>query len=235
MNKAYASYISEELLSLSEPEYRDFMAKLLTTVPKDKILGVRMPYLRKIAKKIKKSGREIEFISQLPHTYYEEDAIHAFIIMDFDDGECIREIKRFLPYVNNWGICDSLRPISFSLNKESLLTEIKEFLHSEHIYTVRFGIEMLMLHYLNENFSPEMPRIISEVKGGDYYLDMMVAWYFATALAFRYEEILPCLTERRLSVWVHNKTICKAVESHRISADKKEYLKTLRIKGKDKK
>ena len=230
MSKNNASYVTEELLSLSEPVYRDFMAKLLPTVPKEKILGVRMPYLRKIAKKIKREGRAAEFISQLPHTYYEEDAIHAFIIMDFEYGECISEVKRFLPFVNNWGICDSLRPLSFSSNKEALLPLIKEFLHSEHTYAARFGVEMLMLHFLDENFSPEMPLAVSRVNGGDYYLDMMVAWYFATALAIRYEEILPYLIERRLSVWIHNKTISKAVESRRISAEQKEYLKTLRIK-----
>jgi 3-methyladenine DNA glycosylase AlkD len=143
---------------------------------------------------------------------------------------CIAGIKAFLPFVDNWGVCDGLRPKCFSDNKESLIGEIFTWFESEQTYTVRFAIEMLMLHFLGDSFRPEYPEAVSRVRSGEYYLDMMVAWYFATALSERYEEVLPYLTEKRLSVWVHNKTISKATESYRISSDKKEYLKSLRIK-----
>ena len=230
--KKMDNLILKELFTLAEPDYRDFMAGLLPTVPKTKIIGVRMPTLRKIAKKIRKSGREDEFLSALPHRYYEEDAIHAYILMELEYGRCIYEIKRFLPFVDNWGICDSLRPVCFSLNKSALLNEITDFLNSEHTYTLRFAVEMLMLHFLGDAFSCEMPESLLSLRKGDYYLDMMVAWYFATALSERYGEILPYLTDKKLSVWIHNKTISKAIESRRISEDKKEFLKSLRIKAK---
>jgi len=226
------NFIADELFSHSEPRYRDFMAKLLPTVRKESIIGVRLPALKKIAKKIKSSGREAQFIQSLPHNYYEENLLHAFLIMGLEYDRCIFEIKRFLPFVDNWGVCDSLRPSSFSENKDALLSELYGFLESSHTYTVRFGIEMLMLHFLGDSFSSDMPERIFKLKNGDYYLDMMIAWYFATALVFRYEEILPYLTEKRLSAWVHNKTISKACESLRIPQTKKEYLKSLRIKAK---
>lgn len=226
------NFITDELFSLSDTRYKNFMAKLLPTVRKDAIIGVRLPILRKIAKKIKESGREAQFIQSLPHKHYEENVLHAFLIMELEYGRCIFEVKRFLPFVDNWGICDSLRPSSFAENKDALLSELYVFLESSHTYTLRFGIEMLMLHFLGDSFSSDMPERLLKLKNGDYYLDMMIAWYFATALALRYEEIIPYLTERRLSPWVHNKTISKACESLRISSDKKEYLKSLRIKAK---
>lgn len=227
--------IKKELFSLAEPDYKVFMSSLLPSVPKEKIIGVRMPALRKIAKKIKRSGMAEDFLAALPHEYYEENALHAFIIADFEYDKCILEVKRFLPFIDNWGICDSLRPFCFSSNKASLLSEILILLESEHVYTLRFAIEMLMLHFLGEEFSPEMPNRLLSLRKGDYYLDMMVAWYFATALAYRYEEILPYLSERKLSEWIHNKTISKAIESRRISQDKKEELRALRLKLKGEK
>lgn len=216
----------ERLFALAEPEYRDFMSSLLPTVDKERIIGVRMPALRKIAKEIKRLGREEEFLLSLPHTYYEEDAIHAYLICALDGARCLNELERFLPFVDNWGICDSLRPSPESIT----LRDIYIWLESNHIYTVRFAIEMLMLHYLGEKFLPEMPEKIASLRGGEYYLDMMISWYFATALAYRYEEILPYITERRLSPWIHNKIISKARESLRIPKERKDYLKTLRIK-----
>ena len=219
------SYI-ERLFALAEPEYRDFMSALLPTVRKERIIGVRMPTLRKIAAQIKRSGEENEFFSSLPHKYYEEDAIHAYLICMLEGSRCVDEIDRFLPFVDNWGICDSLRPKAESIT----LRNIYFWLDCEHIYTVRFAIEMLMLHYLGDNFSPEMPKMVASLCSGEYYLDMMISWYFATALAYRFDEILPYLSERRLSRWVHNKTISKACESLRIPKHKKEYLKTFRIK-----
>lgn len=219
------SYI-ENLFALAEPQYRDFMSSLLPSVKKERIIGVRMPILRKIAKKIKMSGGEDEFFRSVPHAYYEEDAIHAYLICELEGLRCAEELDIFLPFVNNWGICDSLRPSPANIS----LKLIYRWLYSPHIFTARFAIEMLMLHYLGEGFLPEMPKKIASLCSGEYYLDMMISWYFATALAYRYEEILPYLSEYRLSKWVHNKTISKALESRRISKAKKEYLKTFRIK-----
>ena len=214
-----------KLFLLAESEYRNFMSALLPTVKKERIIGVRMPTLRKIAAEIKRSGEE-EFFLSLPHTYYEEDAIHAYLICMIEGSRCVEEIKRFLPFVDNWGICDSLRPKAKSIT----LDDIYYWLDCEHIYTVRFAIEMLMLHYLGDSFSSEMPKKVASLCSGEYYLDMMISWYFATALSYRFDEILPYLLERRLSRWVHNKTISKACESLRITRGQKEYLKTLRMK-----
>ena len=221
----------DRLRSLAERDYRDFMAPLLPSVPKERILGVRMPLLRRVANEIKRAGKADEFIASLPHGYYEENAIHAFLIMGLEYDRCITEVKQFLPYVDNWGICDSLRPACFSENKAALLPEILDLISSDHTYTVRFGIEMLMLHFLGAEFTPDMPERLLAIREGDYYVDMMIAWYFATALSVRYEDILPYLEKKRLCDWVHNKTISKATESLRISADKKKYLKTLRVKS----
>ena len=216
----------ERLFALCESEYRNFMSGLLPTVDKESIIGVRMPTLRKIAAEISRMGDEEEFFSSLPHRYYEENAIHAYLICCLDGERCANELERFLPFVDNWGICDSLRPSAKNLTLE----KIYSWLESEHVYTVRFAPEMLMLHYLGDKFSPEMPQKIASLRNGEYYLDMMVSWYFATALACRYEEILPYITERRLSPWIHNKTISKACESHRIEEARKIYLKNLKIK-----
>ena len=222
--------VVDELFLLADPRYKKFMSGLLPTVSKDRIIGVRMPLLRKIARKIQRAGRAAEFFDNLPNTYYEEDAICVYILSELEYDECISGIKRFLPFIDNWGICDSLRPTSFSDNKAALLREIFAWLSSKHTYTVRFAIEMLMIHFLDADFSPEIPKRLTSIKTGVYYIDMMVAWYFATALSKRYEEILPFLTERQLSVWIHNKAISKATESRRISAEKKEFLKSLKIK-----
>ena len=185
-----------------------------------------MPHLRKIAKEIKNASAQDEFMSSLPHYYYEENAIHAYLICSLEGSRCTEELDRFLPFVDNWGICDSLRPSPQNIN----LDLIYKWLESSHIYTARFAIEMMMLHYLGEKFSCDMPERIASLKNGDYYLDMMIAWYFATALFVRYEDIIPYLKEHRLGVWIHNKTISKACESRRITKEKKEYLKILRRK-----
>ncbi len=225
--------IIEELRELAEPKYKNFMASLLPTVARENIIGVRVGTLRNIARKIVREGKCESFLSELPHRYYEENYIHALIISGFEYDECISEIKSFLPCVDNWGVCDGLRPSSFSVNRESLIGEIFSWLKSEHIYTVRFAIEMLMLHFLGEDFNAEYLEAVSVIVSEEYYVNMMVAWYFATALSERYEETLPYLIYKRLSPWVHNKTISKATESYRISPERKEYLKTLRIKEKD--
>ena len=229
--------IKERLFSHSDEEYRRFMIKLLPTVDEKTVIGVRMGDLRNLAKEILKSNscEEIHsFLHELPHEYYEENMLHVIVLSDIKDfDECIREIDRFLPYVDNWGTCDSLRPKCFAKSREKLFEKIKtEWLPSPLVYTKRFAIEMLMTHFLDEDFSPDILCDVGRIRSEEYYLNMMVAWYFATALAKQYDSALPYLTEHRLDVWTHNKTIQKAIESYRIDKDKKEFLRSLRIKKK---
>ena len=227
------SEIREKLFSLADKKYKSFSKGLLPTLDDDRLIGVRLPILRKIATEIINGGNSEDYLSALPHSYHEENMLCAFLIMELEYEKCIAELNRFLPFVDNWAVCDSLRPKCFSKNKDLLLPEIRTWLKSEHTYTARFAIECLMLHYLDTDFSPEMPEWLLSFRSGDYYLDMMVAWYFATALAVRYDDVISYLVERRLPIWIHNKTISKASESLRISEDKKAYLKTLRIKRKE--
>jgi len=233
MRTAENNALHKELFSLAEPKYKSFMARLLPTVDREAIIGVRAPALRKIAKRMIKAGESKAFLKNLPHIYYEENYIHALIIAALPYSECIYEINRFLPYVDNWGICDGLRPVCFVQGDDRLVSEIFRWLSSEKVYTVRFAIEMLMLHFLAERFKPEFFEAVAAIRSDEYYLNMMIAWYFATALAERYEDALPYLEAGRLLPWVHNKTISKAVESYRLTPEKKQYLKSLRIKQKD--
>lgn len=223
------SYILNRLFEMQDLKYRDFHSRLMPTVEKSKIIGVRTPDLRKFAKEISNSPLADGFIGNLPHEYYEENNLHAFLIEKITDyDKCIEEINRFLPFVDNWATCDMMRPKIFKKHLPELLGEIRKWLKSNDTYTVRFGIECLMCYYLDENFSPEYPRIISEIRSDEYYIKMMQAWYFATALAKRYDEIIPYIEQNRLDSDTHNKTIQKAVESYRITDEQKLYLKTLK-------
>ena len=231
MNEA-EKYVRERLFAMRDLGYRDFHAKLVPSIDKEKIIGVRTPALRKFAGEFAKSPLAAEFLAALPHEYYEENNLHGFIIAgirDFD--ECAGEISRFLPYVDNWATCDSLLPKAFAENRARLLPLIDEWLRSRDTYAVRFGIEMLMNHFLEEDFSPECLEKVASVKSGEYYINMAAAWYFATALAKQYDATLPYITGCRLEVWIHNKTIQKAVESFRVPPEHKEFLKTCRIKA----
>ena len=226
-------YVREKLFEMQDLGYRDFQSKLMPNIDKENIIGVRTPELRKFAKEFSKTPEALEFTKLLPHRYYEENNLHGFIIetvKDFDD--CIAAIDAFLPYVDNWATCDLMSPKVFTKNKEKLFVKIKEWLASEKTYTIRFGIEMLMSHYLDEDFSPEYLEKVSKLRSDEYYVNMMIAWYFATALAKQYDAALPYITEKRLAVWVHNKTIQKAVESYRITDEQKAFLKQLKIKEK---
>lgn len=215
---------------MQDAKYRDFQAKLMPTVNPEKMIGVRTPELRKLAKQLIKSGDAAEFISELPHEYFDENQLHAFIISEMKNyEECIDEVNRFLPYVDNWATCDQLSPKVFKKHRAELLGEIKKWIKSEKTYTIRFGIGMLMQHYLDEEFRPEYPEMVAVVKSDEYYVNMMIAWYFATALAKQYEEILPFIENKVLDKWTHNKAIQKSVESYRITPEQKEYLKRLRI------
>ena len=201
----------------------------MPTFDESKIIGVRSPFLRKLAKELVKNGEYSDFLCDLPHKYYEENNLHAYIIAQIKNfDECIEQIERFLPYVDNWATCDILRPFVFRAHKRELVGHIEGWLESEHTYTVRFAIEALMLFYIDDDECEQYIKRVSEIKSDEYYVDMMIAWFFATALAIRWDEALPYINEKRLDEWVRCKAIQKAVESRRISDTQKEYLKTLR-------
>ncbi len=225
--------IRKELFILQDAKYRDFQVKLFPTVSPDTVIGVRTPDLRNYAKRLLKRENVDDFLNELPHLYFDENQLHAFIVSEIKDYErCVREVDRFLPYVDNWATCDQMSPKAFRSNKSSLLDQIKVWIESERTYTVRFGIGMLMQHFLDEDFDPSYPEMVAVIRSEEYYVRMMVAWYFATALAKQYDFAVPYLENHRLDVWTHNKTVQKAVESYRISPEQKEYLKSLKIKVK---
>ncbi|MBR4858957.1 MAG: DNA alkylation repair protein [Clostridia bacterium] len=227
MNSA-ENYVRQKLFEMQDSDYRDFHSRLMPTVDKDFIIGVRTPELRKFAKNFSKSSFSLEFLETLPHKYYEENNLHAFMIEQISDyNKCIAELNRFLPYVDNWATCDMMRPKVFKKHLPELLDQIKIWLKSDDVYTLRFGVEMLMCHYLDGNFSEEYPRLVSEIRNDEYYVRMMVAWYFATALAKQYDAVIPYLEKKKLDSDTHKKAVRKALESYRISDDKKAYLRTL--------
>ncbi len=219
----------EELIAVKDVAYRDFQTKLVPNIPPETIVGVRTPALRKLAKEIFLSADRDAFLNDLPHGYYEENLIHFFVfsmIRDFD--ECVRRTEAFLPYVDCWPVSDQATPKAFRKNHEKLLPYIRKWIASEHVYTARFGIRMLMNEFLDADFKEEYLSLVAAKQGEDYYLRMMVAWYFATALAKRYDETVPYLEARRLDEWTHRKTIQKAIESFRVTDAHKEYLRSLR-------
>ena len=219
----------DRLMEVKDDAYREFQAKLVPNIAPETILGVRTPEMRKIAKEVFVSPDREAFLSSLPHRYYEENLIHFFVISmirDFD--ECVRAVEAFLPYVDCWPVSDQATPKAFSKNHQRLLPYIKKWIASDHVYTARFGMRMLMNEFLGDDFRDEYPRLVAAKKSGEYYLNMMSAWYFATALAKQYDAIVPYFEERRLDEWVHRKAIQKATESYRVSEEHKEYLKSLR-------
>ena len=223
--------IRGELFKMQDIGYRDFNSKLIPTVKKEDMIGIRTPELRKYAKKLIKSEEMEEFLHSLPHKYFDENQLHAFIISEIKDFKlCIDELINFLPYLDNWATCDQLSPKIFKKYRNDLLPHIYEWLKSDKTYTVRFGIGMLMEHFLDEDFKSEYPEMVAAVRSEEYYINMMTAWYFASALAKQYESILPFIEGNKLDTWTHNKTIQKAIESNRISAEQKNYLKGLKIK-----
>lgn len=227
----------EELFGLQDVKYRDFQKKLIPTVDPDSVIGVRTPELRKLAKQLarlraSKEAADVEaFLKELPHEYFDENQLHAFIISEDKDYErCMSEVEEFLPYVDNWATCDQLSPKVFRKNKDGLLLHVRKWLKSDRTYTVRFAIGMLMQHFLDDDFNTEYPELVAKVKSEEYYVNMMIAWYFATALAKQYDAVIPYIEKQKLDVWTHNKTIQKARESYRITQEQKEYLKTLKRK-----
>ena len=219
----------DRLIEVKDDKYREFQAKLVPNIPPETILGVRTPELRKIAKEVYDSGDRDAFLNELPHAYYEENLIHFFVlamIRDFD--ECVQAVEAFLPYVDCWPVSDQATPKAFKKNHQKVLPYIRKWIASDHVYTARFGIRMLMNEFLDRDFSEEYPELVASKKGDDYYLKMMIAWYFATALAKQYDASVPYLEEHRLDEWVHRKAIQKAVESFRVTEEHKEHLKSLR-------
>lgn len=222
-------YIQKELFALQDKEYHDFHCRLIPTVNPDLVIGVRTPALRKFAKEVAKMPEAEEFLQKLPHTYYEENNLHGFLLEPIKDYEkCVNAVDVFLPYVDNWATCDMMTPKAFKKHPEELLVQIRRWLSAEDTYTVRFAIRMLMNFYLDEQFTPEYPRMVADVESEEYYINMMIAWYFATALAKQYDAVIPYLEKRQLPLWIHNKTIQKAIESYRITNEQKTYLRTLK-------
>ena len=223
--------IQKELFSLQDKEYMKFLSKLTPNVSQDTIIGVRIPEIRKLAKKLVKNNEYEDFLKELPHKYYDENLLHGAIISENKDFEnCIKLLDNFLPFIDNWAVCDTISPKIFKKHKKELIEKIKEWSQSDKTYTCRFGVEMLMTHFLDEDFKKEYLEMVTNIHSEEYYVKMAVAWFFATALAKQWDYAVIYLENNRLDVWVHNKTIQKARESLRILEDKKGYLKGLKRK-----
>lgn len=224
--------IREQLLALADPQYKEFHRRLIPTVDAGTIIGVRTPALRKFARALAKQPEAEEFLRILPHAYYEENNLHGLLLKSIKDYDrCIQELDRFLPFVNNWATADLPSPDILKTEPGKTLEKAKEWINSSHTYVCRYGIKILMDSYLEEQFTEEIPELAAAVASEEYYIKMMQAWFFATALAKQYDAVLPYLQEKRLPVWVHNKTIQKARESYRINPKQKEELKSLKVKG----
>ena len=223
--------IREQLLSMQDRQYRDFTAKLVPNVDAAQILGVRFPEIKRIAKTLRREGEAEAFLAALPHFYLEENHLHAVLLSEMKNPEALfGALEAFLPYVDNWATCDTLRPAAFKKHLAELPGRIRQWLDSPHPYTIRFGVGMLMAYYLDDAFDPAYLEWVAALQSEEYYVNMMIAWYFATALAKQYDAAIPYLADCRLDRWCHNKTIQKAIESFRVSDEHKTYLRTLKIK-----
>lgn len=228
---SFEEKLIQKLFSLKDKAFKDFSCKLIPNVDENSVIGVRTPDMRRLARAVYRNGGYESFLASPLHRYHEEYFIHAMLIEQIKDfDKAVAETERLLPFVNNWAVCDSFSPKCFKTNKEKLLKKIRLWLGVSDTYTVRFALKMLMTHFLDEDFKPEYLELAAGVKSEEYYIMMMQAWYFATALAKQYDFAAKYLEEKRLSVWVHNKTIQKAVESYRITPEQKTYLKSLKIK-----
>ena len=226
-----AETVRGRLFALRDETNAAFMARLVPTLPPESVLGVRMPDCRALAKELCRMPDIGEFLTDLPHRYMDENNLHALILNEEKDcAAAVAAIDAFLPYVDNWATCDVLRPKAFKKHPSALPDECRRWMRSGATYTVRFGIEMLMTHYLDEDFRPEYLEEVSIIKSKEYYVNMMIAWYFATALAKQYEAAISYIEQRRLDQWTHNKTIRKAIESCRITEERKAYLRTLTMR-----
>ena len=223
--------IQAELFELQDEKYRDFHSKLIPDMEKENIIGIRTPVLRKYAKQFAKTEDAAAFLQDVPHTYYEENNLHMMLITSIKEyDKCLKEIEKFLPYIDNWATCDMLAVKVVKKHLDTFIDEVYRWMESDHAYTIRFGISMLMRYYLEDAFQMEYPEKVAQIRSEEYYVNMMRAWYFATALAKQYDKILPFIEKQKLDVWTHNKTIQKAIESYRITPEQKEYLRGLKIK-----
>jgi 3-methyladenine DNA glycosylase AlkD len=223
--------IRDELKKLADEKYREMQKTIIPTADPDSIIGVRTPELRKMAKALAKRDDIDEFLSDLPHKTFDENQLHAFVLSEMKDYDaCMEKLNAFLPYVDNWATCDQMSPKIFKRHKDELLKQIKVWLKSKETYTIRFAIGMLMEHFLDADFDPAYPKMVSKIRSEEYYINMMIAWYFATALAKQYDAVLPFIEQKLLDNWTHNKSIQKSVESYRITSEQKAYLKSLKVK-----
>ena len=221
--------IQKRLFELSDEKNADFSAKLTPGIDREKFLGVRIPASRKLAKEIIKENEHKDFLNSLPHKYYDENILHSILISEIKDyDECIKYVDEFLPYVNNWAVCDTMSPKAFKNKHERLMNDILRWVDSDQTYTIRFGLKMLMAHFLGNDFKNEYLKIPAKIKSDEYYINMMIAWFYATALAKQWDSIIVYIENGVLDKWVHNKAIQKARESYRITAEQKEYLKSLK-------
>lgn len=227
--------IKDYLLKNQDLQYKQFHSSLMPTINSEVVIGIKVPILRNYTKELlKKYATQsfIPFFEDLPHQYYEENNIHAFLIEKINNyDECLFQLEQFLPYIDNWATCDMLNPKVFSKNKDKLLKKINEWIKSSHTYTIRFGIGMLMRYFLDKDFNSSYLELVYSIKSEEYYVNMMKAWFFATALAKQYDATLPIIQNKKLDIWTHNKAIQKAIESFRVPAEHKQYLKTLKIKN----
>jgi 3-methyladenine DNA glycosylase AlkD len=221
--------IEKELFKLQDKEYRKIQVNIINNIDPETIIGVRTPELRSLAKKMFKENSYEDFINDLPHKYFDENQLHAFIISEIKDyDKCLEEFNKFLPYVDNWATCDQPSPKTFIKNPDKLIKEIKKWIKSKETYTIRFGISMLMRVYLDGNFKPEYLEMVSKIRSKEYYVNMMIAWYFATALAKQYDSAISYIVDNKLDIWTHNKTIQKSIESYRVTDEHKEFLRSLK-------
>lgn len=231
--------ILEELMSNRDEEYALFQAKLIPGKKQEKVIGVRVPIVRKIAKKYWNTDEGEKFIKKLPHDYYDEDMLHAAMISEEKDyDKCMDEVKAFLPYVDNWAVCDTLLPKAFKIkkssgrsNKEKLLEEAFKMMESKETYTCRYGIGIIMRYFLDEDYNFKYLEVVSKIKSDEYYINMMIAWCMATALAKQWDDTISIIESNKMDTWVHNKAIQKALESYRITPQQKDYLRTLKRRG----
>lgn len=229
MNKSVERRIQQQLFTMQDKTYQAFQSRLMPTIAPDKIIGIRTPALRAFAKQIAGTPEAQQFLQHLPHVYYEENNLHAFLVSEIKEFDtAVKAVDAFLPFVDNWATCDSFKPRAFKKNIPVLYTKCKEWIVSEKTYTVRFGIEMIMNHFLDEHFTEESMRLVSRIRSDEYYVNMMIAWYFSTALAKQYKSAVIYLEKNRLDLWTHNKTIQKAIESFRVTDKHKSYLQSLK-------
>ena len=222
--------IRKHLFEKQDEKYRILQIKIIPTAEPGSIIGVRTPELKDYAKQLSEADDISDFLEDIPHEYFEENQLHSFIVSRIRDyDKCIEEVRKFLPYVNNWATCDQMSPKVFRKHRTELLSDIREWINDDRTYTVRFAIKMLMDHFLDEDFDAKYPKMVAKIRSEDYYVRMMAAWYFATALAKQYDATVPFIEKRCLDRWTHNKAIQKSTESYRISPEKKEYLRSLKI------